>query len=74
LDDQRSNTGYAFGIGFTIVSWRSKKQPIVSLSSTEEEYKALCATTCEVVWLRKILQAVGEEQKKATVIKFDNQS
>jgi hypothetical protein len=74
LDDQRSTTGYAFGIGSGIVSWSSKKQPTVSLSSTETEYKALCATTCEVVWLRRLLQDVGEEQRKATIIKCDNQS
>jgi hypothetical protein len=44
------------------------------LSSTEAEYKALCATTCEVVWLRRLLRDVGEEQRKATMIKCDNQS
>jgi hypothetical protein len=63
-----------FGIGSEVVSWSNKKQPIVSLSSTEEEYKALCATSCEVVWLRRLLQDVGEEQKEPTMIKCDNQS
>eukprot|EP00253_Pinus_taeda_P011405 PITA_11405 len=61
LDDRRSTTGYAFNIGSKIVPWRSKKQPIVSLSSTEVEYKALCVATYEVVWLRQVLQDVGEE-------------
>jgi protein associated with RNAse G/E len=73
-DDRRSTTGYAFGIGSRIVSWSSKKQPTVSLSSIEAEYKALCEATCEVVWLRRLLQDVGEEQRKATIIKCDNQS
>jgi hypothetical protein len=58
-DDRRSTIGYDFSIGSWIVSWSSKKQPIVSLSSTEAKYKSLCATTCEVVWLRRLLQDVG---------------
>jgi hypothetical protein len=74
LDDRKSTTGYAFSIGSGVVSWSSKKQPTVSLSSTEAEYKALCATTYEVVWLRRLLQDVGEERKEPTMIRCDNQS
>ena len=74
MDDRRSTTGYAFSIGSGIVSWSSKKQPTVSLSSIEAEYKALCAATCEAVWLRRLLQDVGEEQKEPTMIKCDYQS
>jgi hypothetical protein len=48
-DDRRSTTRYDFGIGSGVVSWSSKKHPTISLSSTEAEYKALCAATCEVV-------------------------
>lgn len=55
-----------------IISWSSKKQPNVYLLSTEAEYKDLCATTCEVVWLRQVLQDLGEEKRKATMIKHDN--
>ena len=73
-DYQRSTIGYDFGIRSGIVSWSSKKKHIVYFSSTEEEYKSLCKTTCEVVWLRRLLQDVGEEQKKVTIIKCDNQS
>jgi hypothetical protein len=63
-----------FCIGSRVVSWSSKKKPIVSLSSTEEEYKALCEATCEAVWLRRVLQDIGKEQKELTMIKCDNQS
>jgi hypothetical protein len=51
-----------------------KKQPTVSLSSTEAEYKALCTATCEAIWLRRILEDVGEKQKVPTIIQCDNQS
>jgi hypothetical protein len=73
-DDRTSTTGYVFGIGSQVVSWGSKKKPIVSFSSIEVEYKALCATTCEAVWLRRLLQDVGKEQKEPTMIKCHNQS
>ena len=55
LDDRKSTSGYAFNKGTWVVSWSSKKQPTVSLSSTKVEYKALCNATCEAVWLRRIL-------------------
>jgi hypothetical protein len=73
-NDRRSTIGYVFGIGSRVISWSSKKKPTVSLSSTEEKYKYLCATTCEVVWLRILLEDVGKEQKEPTMIKCDNQS
>jgi hypothetical protein len=62
-DDRKSTTGYAFSIGSIIVSWSNKKQPIVSLSSTEVEYKALCSATCEAIWMRHILEDMGERQE-----------
>lgn len=74
LDDHKSTTGYAFSIGSGVVSWRSKKQSTVSLSSTKAEYKALCNATCEGVWLRQILEDMGQKQEGPTPIKCDNQS
>jgi transposase InsO family protein len=73
-DDRRSTTGYAFNIGSGVVSWSSKKQPTVSLSSTEAEYKAMASATCEAVWLRRILEDVGEKQTEPTKVYCDNQS
>jgi hypothetical protein len=73
MDDRRSTIGYAFSIGSGVISWSSKKHSTVSLSSTEAEYKASCATTCEVVWLRRLLQDVGEERKEPMMIRCDNQ-
>lgn len=52
----------------------NKKQPTVSLSSIEAEYKALSSDTCEAIWLRKILEDVGETQQIPTIIRCDNQS
>ena len=55
VDDRRSITGYAFSLGFGVITWSSKKQNTVSLSSAEAEYQAMCATTCEAVWLWRLL-------------------
>jgi len=72
--DRKSTTGYAFNIGSRIVSWSNKKQPIIYLSSIETKYKALCSSTCEAIWLRHILEDIGERQGVSTSIKCDNQS
>lgn len=74
LDDRRSITDYAFNIGFEVIAWSRKKHHTVALSSCEAEYQALCATTCEAIWLRRLLNDAGEEQKESTMIKTDNQS
>eukprot|EP00253_Pinus_taeda_P003621 PITA_03621 len=73
-DDRKSTAGYVFNIGSGVVSWSSKKQATFSLSSIGAEYKALCSATYEVIWLRRILEYVGEGQQEPTVIRCDNQS
>ena len=65
-DDRKYTSGYSFHIGSGVVSWSSKKQRTISLSSTEAEYKALTGATCEGIWLRHILEDVGTKQEEAT--------
>lgn len=52
---RRSITGFCLFLGETLVSSKSKKQPTVSRSSTESEYRALAVVTCEVLWIVKLL-------------------
>eukprot|EP00253_Pinus_taeda_P019594 PITA_19594 len=56
------------------ISRASKKQSIVALSIAEAEYVAATAATCQVVWMRRMLRSLGQEQAKATVIFCDNSS
>lgn len=67
-DTRRSTSGYTFTLGSGVVSWSSKKQPTIALSSTEAEYRAACGAACEVVWLRRLLGEIGFPQREPTVI------
>ena len=47
IDDRKSTSGYVFCLGSKIISWASKKQKTVSLSSAEAEYIAATDAACE---------------------------
>ena len=47
--------GFTFFIGIGVVSWSAKKQPIVTLSSTESEYVALTHVMKDILWIHKLL-------------------
>jgi Reverse transcriptase (RNA-dependent DNA polymerase) len=74
VGSRKSTTGYVFMYQGCAVSWRSKLQPIVTLSSTEAEYVALCSAAQEAVYLRRLFESIGEVQSGATVIFEDNMS
>ena len=58
----------------TLISWKSKKQKEVALSSTEAEYIAMSATAREVVWLRQLLLDLGVAVSGSTPLYGDNRS
>eukprot|EP00253_Pinus_taeda_P010257 PITA_10257 len=74
LDDRKSTSGNCFSFGSGLITWSSKKQSIVALSSTKAEYVAVSSACTQALWLRKILEKIGEKQVQPTVIYCDNVS
>jgi len=61
-----------FSFGSGVVSWSSKKQPTVALSSTKVEYRGAVIAACEIVWLQKLLLDLGQSMDAHVVIYYDN--
>jgi hypothetical protein len=57
-------SGYSFHFGMGAISWSSKKQNIVALSSTEAEYIAQTPTAKEAIWLREFISEILGTEKK----------
>lgn len=71
--DRKSTSGAIFAVSGSLVSWVSKKQTTVALSTTEAEYISAAVASQEVVWLRLLLQEFGWNQNEPTVVMEDNQ-
>lgn len=70
---RKSTTGFIVFFAGGAVSWASRRQGCVSLSSMEAEYVALGETCQEVLWMKHLLKDLGEKQEEATVVHEDNQ-
>ena len=73
-DNGRSTTGYMIKVGSGVVSWCSKLQSVVTLSSTEAEYVASNVTGKEVCALRSLLHGLGYKVRSPSEMIVDNQS
>lgn len=71
---RRSVTGYFVQLGSSPISWKTKKQPTVSLSSAEAEYRALAYLTKELIWLKRILQALGIQHDQPMTLNCDSKA
>lgn len=74
VNDRKSTSGFVFLLGGAAISWSSKKQSSVALSSTEAEYIAGAHATKEAVWLRRLLADLGLDARSPTTLFIDNQS
>ena len=69
----RSTAGYVFLLSGGAISWSSKRQPTVALSSTEAEYMAATHASKEALWLKRFVTELGWVQQTIEVF-CDNQS
>ena len=65
-------SGCCFSMGSGVISWFSRKQSCVVLSTAEVEYVIACSTSCEAVWLQKLLSDLFDLQLDATCIHCDH--
>ena len=73
-EDRKSISGYVVYMQNGAVVWKSKKQPIVTLSSCEAEYVALSETIKELLWLSMLTQELGIKQSRPLRCYIDNQA
>uniref|UniRef100_A0A2N9GH94 Reverse transcriptase Ty1/copia-type domain-containing protein n=1 Tax=Fagus sylvatica TaxID=28930 RepID=A0A2N9GH94_FAGSY len=73
-DDRRSTSGFLVYLGNNAVTWSAKKQPTVSRSSTESEYRALAIASAELCWVRSLLKDLGIYLTDPPVLWCDNVS
>ncbi|OMO87828.1 Integrase, catalytic core [Corchorus capsularis] len=74
LTTRRSRIDYFITLGGSPISWRTKRQQVVSKSSAEAEYRAMAVTVSELLWLRWLLTNLQSPQTEPTPLFCDNQA
>ncbi|KAL2240933.1 UNVERIFIED_CONTAM: Retrovirus-related Pol polyprotein from transposon RE2, partial [Sesamum indicum] len=71
---RKSLAGYCIFLGKALISWKTKKQNIVSRSTAEAEYRAMGTTSCELVWVAALLQDLGIKVYCPIPFYYDNKA
>ncbi|XP_057488562.1 secreted RxLR effector protein 161-like [Actinidia eriantha] len=71
-DTRQSTMGYVFNLGSGAISWCSKRQPTISLSTTEAEYRALAMAAQESTWLLQLMKDLHQPDDYAMILHYDN--
>ena len=74
ITDRRSTSGYCSFVWGNLVTWRSKKQPVVARSSAEAEFRAMAKGICEGIWLKRLLEELQVPVKFPMTLHCDNQA
>ncbi|GKA77787.1 retrovirus-related pol polyprotein from transposon TNT 1-94 [Tanacetum coccineum] len=74
IETRRSTYGYSIFLGGNLVSWSAKKQPTVSRSSCESEYRAMANTAAEIIWITHLLRELHALPPDRPTLLCDNKS
>ena len=74
IETRRSTYGYSIFFGGNLVSWSAKKQPTVSRSSCESEYRAMANTAAELIWITHLLRDLNALPSERPTLLCDNLS
>jgi hypothetical protein len=72
VSDRKSISKCCFNLGSALISWQSRKQSSIFLIMTEAEYIVACSTSCEAIWLQKLLTGIFDLDMEENVILCDN--
>ncbi|CAM8905835.1 unnamed protein product [Rhodiola kirilowii] len=71
---RRSVTGYCMLLGSSVISWKTRKQAVVSRSSAESEYRSMASACSEIIWLIRLLADMNVPVTTPVALFCDNQS
>ena len=70
--DRKSTSGYFTFVGGNLVTWRSKKQKFVALSSAEAKFRGISKGVCELLWLKSLIIEIGYTPSDEISLYCDN--
>ena len=74
IKDRQSTAGYFTFVGGNLVTWRSKKQTVVALSSAESEFRGMAKAVCELLWIHNLLGDLNIKHDSPMKLYCDNKA